>query len=438
MKNQSNPKSRFEFEAVAALIRFLARCAVKAQIGRAVVVGMLAVAAIAGAGPLDAWSSRNPGISRYLFGSTYANGLFIVVGEGGTILTSTDGTTWTSPTPVTSEDLYDVAYGNGVFVATGGSDEETLHNALVTSQDGVTWTSRTVPAVGPIFSLTYGGGKFVALGYTEFYEDTISVSAPLVSVLVSGDGLSWTKQSAITNAYLPDITYAAGTFVAVGDDYSSGAAIGRPGLFTSQDGVSWTQRVVPYGRMEAVGYGNGLFVVMGQDGTILTSSNGVAWTNRHSGTTNFFRAVAYGGGTFVAVAAGLGSVAIFPNTSPSLLRSSTNGIDWVAPTTGFSNACPTISYGSGNFVVAGYNGTIARWGFIGPAVLTASRYHAGTGFELTLRGELGRHYQLQALTDLGGTNWSLVRGFTLAQPASNIVDGAATNTGRRFYRAVTP
>jgi hypothetical protein len=49
----------------------------------------------------------------------YGNGLFVVVGDDGAILTSPDGLNWTVQTSGTGIDLYGVAYGNGTFVAVG-------------------------------------------------------------------------------------------------------------------------------------------------------------------------------------------------------------------------------------------------------------------------------------------------------------------------------
>jgi photosystem II stability/assembly factor-like uncharacterized protein len=40
----------------------------------------------------------------------YGNGLYVVVGNSGTILTSSDGVTWTSRTSGTSESLYNITY----------------------------------------------------------------------------------------------------------------------------------------------------------------------------------------------------------------------------------------------------------------------------------------------------------------------------------------
>jgi hypothetical protein len=55
-------------------------------------------------------------------GVTYGNGIFVAVGRGGTILTSTDGVNWTQQTwewP-TSNDLYGVTYG---WPIRGGGEE---------------------------------------------------------------------------------------------------------------------------------------------------------------------------------------------------------------------------------------------------------------------------------------------------------------------------
>jgi hypothetical protein len=58
---------------------------------------------------------------------------------------------------------------------------------------------------------------------------------------------------------------------------------------------------VPGKDLNAVAYGNGLFVAVGYGGTILTSPDGAGWTARTSGTSNALLGVAYGNGKFVAV-----------------------------------------------------------------------------------------------------------------------------------------
>ena len=50
------------------------------------------------------------GISKYLEGFTYGNGLFVTVGHLGNIYTSSDGTSWTKRTSGTSKYLRGVTY----------------------------------------------------------------------------------------------------------------------------------------------------------------------------------------------------------------------------------------------------------------------------------------------------------------------------------------
>jgi hypothetical protein len=69
--------------------------------------------------------------------------------------------------------------------------------------------------------------------------------------------------------------------------------------------VNWTRRTSgTYYSLNAVTYGNGLFVAVGNGGTILTSPDGVNWTRRTSGTSDWLSGVTYGNGTFVAVGSG--------------------------------------------------------------------------------------------------------------------------------------
>jgi hypothetical protein len=69
--------------------------------------------------------------------------------------------------------------------------------------------------------------------------------------------------------------------------------------------MTWTQRAsVADNGLYGVTYGNGLFVAVGDVGTILTSPNGVRSTEQASGTSNSLYGVTYGNGRFVAVGEG--------------------------------------------------------------------------------------------------------------------------------------
>jgi hypothetical protein len=80
------------------------------------------------------------------------SGVWVVVGGGGAIYSSTDPTsgTWTSRTSGTSNQLYGVAWDStaGEFVAVG------VNATMLSSSDGISWSAITVPA-GPSGTATF-------------------------------------------------------------------------------------------------------------------------------------------------------------------------------------------------------------------------------------------------------------------------------------------
>lgn len=102
--------------------------------------------------------------------------------------------------------------------------------------------------------------------------------------------------------------------------------------------------------LSAAASGSGITVAVGQNGTIVASTDGVNWSLETSGTTRNLRGVAFGGGRFVAVG--------YEQT----ILTSTDGITWTPVTAGIAGYLDFdgIAYGNGLFVMAcGGNGTIA-------------------------------------------------------------------------------
>jgi hypothetical protein len=55
-------------------------------------------------------------------------------------------------------------------------------------------------------------------------------------------------------------------------------------ILTSTDGITWTARISGTTKhLFGVTYGNNTFVTTGQSGTVLTSSDGISWDKRTSG-----------------------------------------------------------------------------------------------------------------------------------------------------------
>ena len=83
-------------------------------------------------------------------------------------------------------------------------------------------------------------------------------------------------------------------FVAVGTHDTESKRV----IITSSDGITWTSRTsgTPY-ELRGVTYANNTFVTVGSEGTILTSGDGTTWIQRtwteHSGELVFLMGVTY-------------------------------------------------------------------------------------------------------------------------------------------------
>ena len=188
------------------------------------------------------WTSRSSGTTEHLYDVVYGGGLWVVVGNGGTILTSTDGITWTSRSSGVSQNLRNVAYGGGMWVAVGFS------GTILTSTNGITWTSRASGTTQNLWGDAHDGGLWVVVGNGG-------------TILTSTDGITWTSRASGVSLNLNDVAHGGGMWVAVG---LSGT------ILTSPDGVTWTVRTGGVSQnLYGAAYGGGMWVVMGVSGTII-------------------------------------------------------------------------------------------------------------------------------------------------------------------------
>jgi hypothetical protein len=95
----------------------------------------------------------------------------------------------------------------------------------------------------------------------------------------------------------------------------------------------------------AIVYGDGLFVTVGLNGAVLTSSDGIYWTARISGTADNFSHVCFGNGIFLA--AGFANGGWFT-------RRSTNGVNWTAPSWPPEDRIHALGFAQGEFVAMGW------------------------------------------------------------------------------------
>jgi hypothetical protein len=96
-----------------------------------------------------------------------------------------------------------------------------------------------------------------------------------------------------TRSRLRALAFGGRTLVVVGDEGS---------IASSVDGITWkSERSNTDERLRAIIYEQGQFVAVGLGGCIVTSKNGSTWRKRKSGVTGRLVGVAYGNGAFMAV-----------------------------------------------------------------------------------------------------------------------------------------
>lgn len=288
------------------------------------------------ADPLETWELRSPlPTPNPIRDIAYGNGLWVGVGDSGTVITSPDdGTTWAlQRTGVTNANVgfSGIVFTNNLFVAVGSS------GLAATSPDGTNWTLRTAGNSNNQWNaVTYGGGRYVAVG-----QDTAALGAN--NVAVSMDGTNWnTFASGLSGlGYFNDVTFAQGLFVAVGGTNSYFGGV----VYTSPNGSNWTLRVTNFFMsLSGITYGNGKFVGVGNTGTVL-SSDGTTWTLRTNSSAYYRIGVAYGNGVYVSVGA----------DAPSLYAdgysyTSSDGSNWVF---NYLNASETVRFANGRFAAVG-------------------------------------------------------------------------------------
>lgn len=125
-------------------------------------------------------------------------------------------------------------------------------------------------------------------------------------------------------------------------------AVGEKGVIvTSSDGVTWVNRASGTSVwLLAVTWAQGFYLAVGDNGTLLASSDAVTWQLRSTGTLQRLNAIAFGDGTWV-IAGEAGTVL----TSP-------DGLVWTVHTVGESVWLRGLAHGLGRFVLSGQQGRI--------------------------------------------------------------------------------
>src|SRR3954470_3303152 len=340
------------------------------------------------------WQEAETDTLNDLNGITYANGLWVAVGENAEVMLSTNGATFT--TAITgSTPLNAVTYAFGKFIAAGGN------GAVLTSVNGRNWSRSSIPTEGRIAGMIAADGKLIVYGQGSAYVAGAGIwtttnltdwqgSAYYLSanagayangrfvlmmswfVNSSTNGFDWQPQWHDSGPIeLRAMAAANGSFIGVGSDgavflSSTGenwtnqtvlhtapiqyVVHGSPGylaagwneILFSAEGVSWQTVYSSNELFYAVQYGDGIWVVSGQD-EVASTRDFQVW---HHTPNVSLTSIAYGAGRFVAIAAN------------QVLTTSTDGENWFGLNVGFAEKLREVIYAGGLFVGVGDDGVI--------------------------------------------------------------------------------
>jgi hypothetical protein len=202
------------------------------------------------------------------------------------------------------------------------------------------------------------------------------------------------------NSWLPS-GYASGVLKALCYSNSLWVGVGLNGyIATSSDAMNWTDVSTSItNHLNAVASGAGYFVAVGGGGVVARSSDGTTWTSQSLGATNELRAVVYGGGIFVAVG-------FWGN-----IFTSSDGATWIARSSGTFLSLNAVCHSFGRFIAVGDGGLVLS----SPDGITWTRAPAlfdqnllSVAASPTLVAAVGDGGVLQTSTD--GSNWMKAAG----------------------------
>ena len=317
--------------------------------------------------PPGFWEIRPPLTIVDLHGVAFDGTKYVAVGAEGTILISSNGH-WGSFKLPNASRLRSITHANGLFVAGGETG-----NLISTSPNGIQWANvMNTGGSETIYGLTHAAGRYVGVGGTAGNSQAYT--------LTSFNGADWQPSTPGVKA-LKAVAFGNGLFVAVGDNGT---------IVSSPDGVSWTPRWSPITNdlMAITYFANSKFVVSGMFGFSLNSNDGINWFESSRASFSI-RALASGGGYVVAVGR---------SSNTGRLHATPDGFGWPGVNLIFPQLLNAIAYGNNNWLAVGEGGIILQ-----AHVPRLKFYQTSDGINLHLTGPAGR-YRIEGTTNM--THWS--------------------------------
>jgi hypothetical protein len=220
-----------------------------------------------------------------------------VAASSDVILYSTDTITWTRATysAPAGFSLRKIIWNPIIkkFVGVG------MNGTLAMSSDGINWTTSCVGGYPNYWDISVNSAGLMMIAGFNVYTNCVSYS--------SSDGVSWTLGGTVTATTGLIAIACSGTVFAIATD---------DGVFTSTNGVAWTNRgVYP---LDSITFANGLFFTPSTTtSSYYTSSDGITWDTHSMPASEKVRNVTYAG-----------FFGKYFSNSASGMQTSLDGISW--------------------------------------------------------------------------------------------------------------
>jgi len=286
----------------------------------------------------------------WLWDVTVQNGIYVAVGDLATIQTSLDGILWARevvPVPHTNTVLLGVGGNTNLLLAVGNAgnvliSRAGLTNLAITNYVGtnIVISNSTFETLGllwtslPAFTTNTLQGVAVT-------EDLCIVTGESGRIFTSPDTTNWIAHPTTTTSFLSSVAIGPNACVSVGDH----GALLRAG----RDGTTWTNiSLATTSWFYRVRWLNDQFVIVGQNGVLLTSSDATNWGARVSGTSRWLTDVAFVDGRW------------FVTGYQGTLLTSTNLEDWTLLPLPTVKSLYAAGSQHGQLVLVGVEGAILR------------------------------------------------------------------------------
>jgi hypothetical protein len=198
--------------------------------------------------------------------------------------------------------LNSVSYINGKYFATGFS--------ILSSDDSIVWNkvvSTSTNLDNFIYDIIYADNLnfkgYIAVGKGNEVVSGAGTSAPVVSsfasIIICVDNVNWKTLSPSFSRYgMHTVSNSINLIVVAGENGE---------IWTSSNASNWTKATIDVPTTETLlssVYANGKFIIVGESGTILLSSDGYSWENLATNISNNLSHVTHDGVKFFIVGDG--------------------------------------------------------------------------------------------------------------------------------------